>query len=527
MNSPLELIQAYYVRSHDGRRITDEDPSAFIQAWLAPDTTAEVLSDPLTAIQQGARFEANRAMNQEIIDLIFDNRIPVASVMIDDFANWPMRRAWQYDPWELLQGYIRAINPLDYFEGVTGERASNFMNHTERIFYLTRGYGRPNKYISSSDLNLRRLYMSAVPTALIALTDILLICPTRQNPDFILEGLSEIDLSIIDKFHQTSVIRITQCLNGARLCAARDALSPRETYNSPGSFDDRCLTGTCATGLESCNPALISCFENFLRSIGALPIFEYDPSTNIFISNISQLDQYRQVIPDKRWSLEEVMNMPDVYVAGILRRLPDLELLNIETPLSGSLRDNLTLNNLSDRLRETLLDEATRFLTEKRYFLLPSGVIGYGRPVDESLQEMTSQELIESLLDKGALIDPYENPINPDTAEMLFGSESTQVQPIIYKTRAMAIENGGYITSLTREQRENLVRGFRGLLENEIEVEVLQALLEESGPYAMKLLLWSGGPVGLDFEDYFRSWSPLYQKILKDTLNYYVQILPL
>lgn len=525
------LIDAYRVRTHDGRSISNENPLEFILNWLNPDSRAPITDDPLLAIQTGRRFDPKTSLAQETIDGIIGERIPVSAAIVSDFANWPMQAFWpvgdttKYDPWQLLQGYLRTADRASYFIELTGESPNSFLNETEKIFYLTRGYGRPNKYISPTDLQLRQTFMSAAPTALIVLSDLLGICPTLQDPEYILAQLSDFDLRSIDTFHRTTMIRLTECLDQARLCPAPPSI-PLDSYRSPGSFDVVCTLNSCSrstTGLEGCNPDRVRCFTNLLNSIGILPIFEYDPSLNVFVSNLSRLGSYREVIPDKKWSLDEVRNMPDSYVNGVVSLLPDRELLRIEVPSRGRFIDTIDLTRLSDRLRDNLVDNAVQFLTLKQYFLLPNNRIGYGRRIDDQLEEMSQDELETSILTYEALIDPYEHAISPGTAEILL--DSTKFQKIIHKTRALAVENSGFINQLTPQQRGNLIGGFERLLRTDIDPEFLEELVRSQGPFAMKLLLWSGSAVGLQFEDYFTNWSPGLREIIKQTLQYYVQVL--
>lgn len=529
------LIDAYHVRAHDGQSIRNEKPLDFILTWLKPDSRAPVIDDPLLAIQTGRRFNPETSRAQETVDEIVNERVPISAAMTSDFANWPMQPFWpvdspnKYDPWELLQGYLRTADRASYFFELTGEPASNFLNETERIFYLTRGYGRPNKYISPTDLRLREIFMSAAPTALIALSDLLGICPTLQDPEYILAQLSDLDLRSIDTFHRVTVQRLTECLEQARLCP--ETSSPLGSYRSPGSFDDVCTLGSCSrstTGLEDCNPDRLRCFTSFLNSIGVLPIFEYDPSLNVFVSNLSQLGSYREVIPDKKWSYDEVKNMPDSYVTGIISLLPDQELLRIEVPSRGRFADTVSTARLSDRLRDNLVDGASRFLTQKQYFLLPDNRIGYGRRVDDELEEMSRDELEASILKYEALIDPYEHAMSPEMAEALLGSNSNEkIRQIIYKTRALAVENEGFMNELTPQQRGTLIGGFERLVRTGIDSEALEELVRSQGPFALKLLLRAadGSPVAVQFEDYFRNWSPTLREIIKKTLQYYVQVL--
>lgn len=219
-----ELIQAYYVKGHDGQTFeeimggklpTDADYRQFIQLWLRPDSVPVLENDPINAIRQGYSFNLNR--------MEAARELPAGT--LEHFAKYPMRMAFRTSrigpfvhPWDLLLGYLRAPDPQEYFHRWTGEPSGNFLNRVERIFYLTRGYGLPNSNISPEDLRRRKIVMGASPTALIALSDVVGVCPTRQDPELILDKL--VDLQSIDRFHLNVVQGVTECLGQKRLCSA-------------------------------------------------------------------------------------------------------------------------------------------------------------------------------------------------------------------------------------------------------------------------------------------------------------------
>lgn len=485
---PLQkLINAYYVRNHKGRTYDEVGGNRveFILEWLQPVKDVSFIDNPKTAIEQGARFNLGEG-SWKLTEQIFNYELPVGDV-IKDFALWPMRNVWGYSGWDLLQGYVNTADRKTYFEQITGEPAGNFLNHTERIFYLTRGYGRPNIYISPQDLKARHFYMKAAPTALIALNDLLGICSTRQDPQFVLEKLSDVDLVRIDKFHQKAVEEITLCLNKKQLC----------------------------TGL-ACNPQMIDCFNEFLMGIGALTIFTYDPSDNIFISNISQLGLYQHVVPDKKWHLNDITDMPDIYIRSILAQLPDNEVVSIEVPHAGPFNPDLT--TLKARLRESLLQKALAFITRPRYFFLENGLIGYGRPIDSQLDEMSSADLIQSVQQHDALIDPYGHAISVELAKELFPAE---LDNVINKTQSMQVNNYNLIQSIPFEERKELIEKLQ-----RDDVDLKEVLTEQ----AEELMLWSKQntewiPIAMDFKTYFELWAPSYPQIIKDTLEYYTETL--
>lgn len=344
-----------------------------------------------------------------------------------------------------------------------------FLNKSEQNFFLTYGYGKPNNHISLTDAEFRSFYSNANPTALIALSDILSVCATRQNPDIIREALGEINLKSIDKYHQGAVKVITNCL-------------------------------------DSSNNKL-ECFKEFLLSIGALPVFDYDPYHNVYISNISQLNEYTKVQINKSWNFEEIRNMPDLIVETYIRTLSDTEILKISVNLQSSqiikYQDTLDLSILKNRLRSNLVDGAIKFLTKFDYY--PYGnIIYYGRLVDDNMKIMTFNELKNSIDKYGALIDPYGNAIDYNTK-----IAKDNFKEYVSKTRVYEMQNKNFTNNK-----------LRAIFESS---EDLDADLEGD---ARKLILWSKGyPVAMNFDEYFKLWSPLFTDIIKDTVEYYKSIL--
>lgn len=524
----LQLLDHYYVRTHYGESY--QGPAqfdaimTFIAQWLTPEIPTNKSINVVDAIQQGIPFQSN---DETIIDQIFEDRIPVSTEIINDFAKYPIRKAFNYDPWDLLLGYVRADDRNQYFENITGQSSNNFLNHTERIFYLTRGYGRPNKFISHLDFELRNFFIQASPTALIALSDIFGICPTRQDPDFILEKLSGTNLRTIDKFHRDTVAAITKCLGYGNICTTQNYNVLQFPYEQVGNFD---VSGSLPTSDSmSCDQSKVTCFREFLKTIGALPIFEYDPANNVFISNISQLDEYKNVIPTKEWSLQEYQDLPDVLVIANLQKLPDLELLNI-TSYGFRYVDQVDLTQLNTRLRSRLVAGAIQFLT-KPHFFIQSDQLYYGRLIDSNINPIVIDDLIENIDNHGALIDANGHVIDINTAEDLYNRYGSETfRQAIIKTQARAIENVNLLTTISPEQKERLRKGFQSIInlnyDDNINIDDLNLMIK--GPFR-RLILWSNendwDAIAINFEEYFKYWAPLYPQIIKDTINYYIQTL--
>jgi hypothetical protein len=429
----INLLDIYYVRDNQGRSFIEGDIFVFIDLWLKSDHPERIA---------------------------FDN----------------------YNPLDLLIGYEKSENSREYFRYITGEDPQNFLNDTERKFYLTHGYGRPNKYISPRDYNLRIFYSNVSPTALVSLSDIFGICPTRQDPNIILDAMSDFNLKSIDHFHRDAVKKITDCLGEGSVCDT--------TYGN--NLNDFSITGRIIP--QQCDESKTLCFKRFLKSIGMLATFEYDPTHNVFISNLSQLNLYRMVIPDKVWNLEEVKDLPDIIVESIVRTLPDDQL-------------NLIMGNDQNQLRSHLLTNTIKHLIQPRYDIEDNSIT-YGRFVDDSKKIMGFEDFIQSVIKHRALIDPFDNPFDVETAETLNQTlHSDVLRQIINKTKARTIENKDIVNILSN-----------------IDIDSLE------GP-VKKLNLWSKRDisgwflVAINFDEYFQLWNPLFPDMIEDTFKYYKSIL--
>ena len=514
------LIGEYYVRTHNGEEILQgESQINFILNWLASDYTEFPVLDSAEqvyqAIQQGRPFDPESASQTEVLDMLLGGRVLVNSNVLEDFGYYPIQTSFGRDAWELFQGYLNSNNRKEYFEGITGAPASDFLNETERLFYLTRGYGRPNKYISKTDLNGRQFIQNSAPTALVVLSDLLGVCPTLQDPNTVLEGLSSIDLRTIDSYYHGLMERINECLGSKRLCQGIGRPL------SMGVCDPQsCPEGRQFYSLNNCDMPSLMCFRDLLNSIGALNTVEYDPTHNVFISNLSQAGLYRDVVLDKNWSMDEVQGLPDVCVESTLKRLPDQELLKIKAD-GMTLLDEISLDDLNSRLRENLLKEAGRFLTKPR-FLIDGQQVKYGRLVDEVMDEYPLTDLLRSIRDHGALIDPQGHALTLEEAEAL--PENDVVSDVLYRTRAAQINNLQYLSGLLPSERDGIFQLFNSFLADGLTVDELGQALEEL-PVGSPLILWDQRldyiPVAMNFQEYFKDWSPDYRDLIESTADYY------
>jgi len=515
------LIDGYWVRRHNGEEIQPgDDPLAFILEWLQPDYPESPIYDTtegaLQAVQQGLPFDPNSASQTDVLEVLLGDTLNVNADVIEDLGRYPMRNAWNAKSWDLYQGFLHSDNRREYFERITGASAADFLNDTERLFYLTRGYGRPNKYISGTDLLYRQFIQNSSPTALIVLSDLLGVCPGLQDPAAVLEGLSSVNLHSIDKYHYHLMDRVNKCLKMS-ICTAVG--TPQSQSFCPGD--------TCSPrqfyGLENCDLNSVNCYKDLLRSTGAIDTVEYDPSTNVLVSNLSQADLYRNVVLDKKWSIDEVRNLPDAYVEGVLKLLPDQELLKI-TADGVALVDTIDLDSLEQRLRENLLNSAVAFLIESR-FIFVGDQVRYGRLVDDLLDEYPAADVLETIREHKALLDPDGHPLTTDEAEILLQSHpDDDLQEAIYETQAQEINNIQYLNGLLPSERDALFKIFNTASEDGVEIEALGKIVSEF-PQAGPLILWGKRrnwiPVAMTLEEYFRDWSPDWRQLIETTADYY------
>lgn len=498
----LALIESYYVKLHDGSPLHDtnnlETIYKFILDWTEPDQVPIQKSNYIGAIKTGNRFALEspdhiQKLTQELFGSFQED---FSDNVIDDLSKYPMRKFFNEDPWVLFQGWLQSNDRDSYFQEVTSENPDNFLNSTEKLFYLTHGYGRPNKYISGSDLSLRNFIKSAEPSSLIVLMDILNICPARQIPSLILEKLSEIDLKSIDPFHQNILKNVSECMKGA-ICTN-----------------------------QGCSPDKVKCLQSSLRELGILDTVEYNPSVRVYMTNLSQLKQYEKVIPNKKWDLEQIKDLSNESVSSHLLELPDSELLEIQSMNGEMLINRLDLSQLKNRFRSRLVAEAKNFLLEPKYFV-DNGKLVYGRFIDSTLPEVKIESLEESVLNFKALIDPNDRPIDPSVVQELNALiRSPVLEDEIIKTKTKILQNSEMVTR------------FKG---NEDLISKIQDYLKENGKGSWNsfdevfgdfdgfgdLILYTGDsvPVAMSIENYLKFWSPRLGDILIKTLEHYSQVL--
>jgi len=170
---------------------TKSEPDS-ISNWLQPpDKIIYANPDPLYAIKRGLRWDPQYLPQAREGFSEFRDR-PWLDNFLLDLAKYPWQPRFG-EPEILLRTYLGHSWPEKYFSETTGQDYFEFLNETERIFFLLHGYGRPNPHLSAEDYRLRRFFFQVRerPTCLLPLTTWLDSCP---KPSTIMERLSLIRL---------------------------------------------------------------------------------------------------------------------------------------------------------------------------------------------------------------------------------------------------------------------------------------------------------------------------------------------
>jgi hypothetical protein len=489
----IALFDEYLVRDHSGNTWDGQDPDGFVKQWLSPAPGPVIIDNPLAGITQASRFTLGAGASTVYTELGLDGS-QIGQRFLLDLQDFPMTTFFG-NPVELLQGFARSENPDQYLETVTTVPASRFLNNVEKAFYLTHGYGRPNASISFKEMALRRIYKSAAPTSLIALSDIFQFCPSKQSAQAVREKLSTINLNSIGPAHQQAVERVSAC----------------------------CQAEQCQAG----------CLESFFRSIGMLSYAIYDPIEKIYVSNLSQLNLYSHVQPQKKWNFDDVVDHPNADITNYLETLPDEEIIRIETPNGAKLANYLTLDTVDDRLRSVLVRKAHSFLTVPRYFFSGDNTtqsraapltMVYGRMVDSTLESWPSSDFLDYIEEYKVLLDPKGRPFSIDTAEALNQQlRSPVLQEVIDKTR---IYNRNYFETVPENVRKTFASQCEVILSYPPNVDDIRTLLSRQPLQIQDLPLWvrQDSPwfvLAATLQDFAQETFPLNLDLILKSLQYY------
>lgn len=262
-----------------------------------------------------------------------------------------------------------AMDPISYFETHCDEMFENFLNDTERCFFLQHGFGIPDQYISLANVEIRQRILRASRSATIALTDVVSASALWQDPDDVRNHLIGMNPSTIDPWHLDMMDELTK------------------------NYDDA------------------------IASIGVLPIVTFNPITDALESGVAELSLYRHVINDKTWAFEDVDGKGSENVDKILSHLPDSELLRVSSPF-GCVDDDTS--TLSRRLRSFLVEKARRHLTKVRMLSVDGGFC-FASPIHASICDVFTLEMLDHAFQQhDALIAPDGTAVMLNDAKQLF-----------------------------------------------------------------------------------------------------------
>ncbi len=486
----VDLFEEYLIRDHSGKRWDlTSNPEEFIAEWLKPASGPILQNDPLTGILERSRYTIGPNLKNVYTQLGLDG-INVGQQLFIDMQDHPMTDFFG-DSLQLIRGFVQSEDRNLYMQRVTGVAGNRFLNNVERIFFLTHGYGRPNKFVSERDAILRNIYKSACGTALICLNYTFELWPDRQDPQTIREMLSTIDLSSISLNVQTGVEKVSSC------CSAEMLKN--------------------------------GCLEAYFSSIGMLPIYEHDPIKKVYLSNLSQFDLYSDVNPNAVWNYSDVLDYTSGDIAKYLRSLPDLEIIKIATPVA-ELKSYLNLETLGGRLRSVLVKKAYDFLTRSRYLIYDNGIINVfsGRLIDSSPNIWPAEEVLRYVGEYKILIDPNENPFDLETARMLNDTlHDNRLTEVIEKTELFN-RDSQRLSSVSPEERKKFAEDCKIILSYPINTDDLRTFLLGRSLSIQDLPLQTLGSgdnswfvIGMTLRDYAEENVPIGLQHIINTLKYY------
>jgi hypothetical protein len=488
------VIDVYLIRNRDGTLYAGprsvSDLSHFILNWLQPIESSFVNSDPVSGILTGAKFNLGIANHENIFKQLGLDHLHIRSTFLDDLNNWPATN--RFGPIQsLINGYRTSPDPFNYVYSITGVSGSYFLNHHEALFYLLHGYGRPNRYAGLTDINLRQVYKNASPTALICLNDFFGLCSGKQNPALVREFLSTVDLSSIDIYHRSLVEKISV------LCPV------------------------------SCNPKNM---DATFMSIGMLPKYTYNPRTQVYESNLSQISLYRKVEPNIRWDFSIIAGRSDLDIERYINSLPDTEILKISTPSGQNLIDHseININLVNKRLRSVLVRSAIDFLSLKHYIVYDK-IIYYGRRVDTKYSGFTIEKFLEYIHTYKYLVDPSDQPFSTTEAKGILKFISDDgLKTVTDQTDEKEQNYDRLYSTLTVEQKKKLRNTLSTIQKYNFTEDDFKQVLSGFDMNVRNLPMWSGDVfiINCTIHDYITGSNKgiSYQTIV-DTLNYYLSVL--
>lgn len=388
--------------------------------WLKSCTQGHLCNNPESAIKNKMSFEINNINSQQLICDIFGTRYPLILKVLEDLSMYP----FEFDNYqELINGYNATNNSNMYFKYMTGLDPNLFLNHGERLFFLTRGYGKPHKYACVKEYERRKILCDPkVPgTAFSVFADLFsdLSENVLNNPDIIREKLYGYDLMSIPIYHM--------------------------------------------------NAFLLICNEGIPKSLKMLGIYsediEYLIDKDFYITNCTQIKLYGTVIKDRKWYYEEIRGKSIEFIKDYLNTLSDDEILNITVPITLNLKsESIKFKQKKTNFlnRRDILEKSLKFLTDQKHIILQNYVIfGY---LAGNLKVYTQDEFLWQIQNFGSLIDKNGNLITiAEAQELNEFLKSDILTSVITKTIAMELINNQKLqsTSVFNAKSELIIYGFR------------------------------------------------------------------
>lgn len=170
-----EVFNSYHIQQPDGTPYPVSNKQQIdkaVKSWLSK-PKVKVDNNPITALSQGLHYPPDPnyiSKIQEIYHFPKKNKYTIL------FQNWYVDMSNYPHPnfIEKVHLYMNTIEypqeNIKYFQSTTTKLYNEFLNHTERLFYIIHGYGRPYPEINYSEYRVRNILLQATPTALLVLT---------------------------------------------------------------------------------------------------------------------------------------------------------------------------------------------------------------------------------------------------------------------------------------------------------------------------------------------------------------------
>lgn len=514
------LIQGYFVLDYYQPDIYDtkERCLQLIEHWLKPDLDL-MNRNAYQAVMQRQGFDLLKTDSIALAHELFGNNYystTIGSVIVDFLAGFPIQLEFGKTTEELIRYAMEIMNEPseqkrnELFFKYTKEDPNKFLNDIEKIFFVLHGYGLPNKNISPRDYENRLFCLSckSVPTTVTVLSNFVRLCVTNFSAREIYNKLSMCDLAQISPF-EINVMR--------------------EVKNALTVYSPAPAPAVTTKDLEK--------FKELLISYGMLPYAEYDRLEDVYETNLTQINDYRTVVINRKFSLKEIVSRPNLFVKSYIATLSDQQILGIAIPLNDDkiikLIDFLHLQTFTDRERKSLEMQALTFLTKNRYFVISREpkdskgnnqypqVITYGKLIDAEQRIIPIDDFI-SILRGNECLYVYGGLSTKDAKELariinmrLF---TETINSLLEKYDLYRIRNMNYISTLANPAA--LGRYFSMDVKNfdkhDVPIEALSLAMYNSETNEL---------LSLTFGSYLSNMYPANKNLLVDTFLYYSNIL--